>query len=192
MIQRIFLDLDDVCNTLTPYILWWLNIVLDPRDYSIYPGNLDIVLAANKLLGRRRYTRASFWRSIPRRVWAETPESPEYRTLLRWCRSLVGPENVYIATSPTKDPDCLAGKLEWIHNHAPRWLHRQYFVTPRKHLLAQSGTLLIDDNETNCQKFQDGGGRAVRMPRPWNVKSCADPLPYLQGKLTGIFGKVLE
>ena len=181
-IDAIYLDLDDVCNTLTPFLLWWLNCPVQPTDYSAYPGRLDIVRAANKLLGMRRYTRRTFWEAIPRRAWAECPESSIFDRLLRACKRIAG-QNVYIATSPTKDPDCLAGKLEWIHAHLPRWMHRQYFITPRKHLLAKPGTLLIDDNEKNCRLFAAGGGFAIRVPRPWNDAANHESWEYLEAQL---------
>lgn len=183
-IHTIYLDLDDVLNTLTPFILWWLNCPVSPTDYRAYPGKLDIVPAANRLLGCKRYTRTAFWESIPRRVWAETPESPEFAWLLKTCKRVVGRE-IFIATSTTKDPDCLAGKLEWIHAHLPKWMHREYFITPRKWKLAQPGTLLIDDNEGNCRRFEAGGGQAIRFPRPWNTAAGFEPRSYIEPRLLG-------
>jgi hypothetical protein len=182
-IHTIYLDLDDVCNTLTPHLLWWVNCPVEQTDYSTYPGKMEIVPAANRLLGSRRYTRATFWQSIPRRAWAAVPRTPELPWLLRACKRLVG-ENIFLATSPTKDPDCLAGKLEWIQANLPRWLHRQYFVTPRKWKLAQPGTLLIDDNETNCRLFEEHGGRVIRFPRPWNTAASHSPRRYLETYLS--------
>jgi hypothetical protein len=184
-IDTIYLDLDDVCNVLTPYLLWWLNCPVEPTDYSPYPGKMDIVPAANRLLGAKRYTRKTFWEAIPRRAWAECPESPFFGQLLRACKRIAD-QSIYIATSPTKDPDCLAGKLEWIHAHLPRWMHRQYFITPRKHLLARPRALLIDDNESNCRLFEAAGGRAIRVPRPWNDVASHEPWPYLAAQFDQI------
>lgn len=186
-IHTIYLDMDDVLNTLGPYLLWFINCPVEPTDYSLYPGRLDIVPAANRLLGVKRYTRNTFWESMPRRVWADCPKSPECDWLIRRCRSLVG-GSIYVATSPTKDPDCLAGKLEWIHSHLPRWMHRQYSITPRKWKLAQPGTLLIDDNEANCQKFVNGGGVAILFPRPWNEAAGQPIRPFLDAHLKLLAG----
>jgi hypothetical protein len=191
MIDTIYLDLDDVCNTLSPCILWYLNLTREPRDYSVFPTEpMELAVLANRLLAERgvkkRFTRPSFWAAIPRRLWAEAPESPEFRWLLQECKHLAGASSVFIATSPTKDPDCLAGKLEWLHQHAPRWLHRQYFITPRKERLAQPGSLLIDDDENNCRKFEARGGRVIRFPRPWNAEAGKEPLPYLRGQLQSL------
>jgi len=186
MIHTIYLDLDDVLNTLAPYILQHLGAPIAADDYSTYPGRLDIVLAANRMLGRK-YTRTTFWQAISRQVWAETPRSAECCWLLKACKRAVGRE-IYIATSPTKDPDCLAGKLEWIHVHLPKWIHRQFFITPRKWKLAQRGALLIDDNEKNCRKFEAAGGEVLRFPRPWNAAWGQEPRPYLSAGLLHLTG----
>ncbi len=52
-IRRIYLDLDDVCNTLSMHFLSLVGCKISPTDYSEYPitGNVDLTLVANKLLG---------------------------------------------------------------------------------------------------------------------------------------------
>lgn len=185
-IDTIYLDLDDVCNTFTPYLLNRMGCAIEPHDYGGYPGKLDIVPAANLLGLVRNWTRKSFWEAVGREMWVQAPVSNEFHWLLKTCRHYVG-HDIYVATSPTKDPDCLAGKLEWIHEHMPKWMHRQYFITPRKWMLGRPGALLVDDNEKNCRKFEERGGLAIRFPRPWNTAARHEPLAYLKtefGKLT--------
>lgn len=65
MINQIFLDLDDVCNTLAMYALHVQGIDISPTDYSEYPVECgyDVVAAAN-LLGQGYCTVASFWDAI--------------------------------------------------------------------------------------------------------------------------------
>jgi hypothetical protein len=182
MIERVFLDLDDVCNTLAPFVLHSVGCDIGPSDYSRYPRacGFNISDAANEMLGERRYTSATLWASIPRAVWVEVPESDFFPWLLDACVRAVGRENVCIATSPTKDPDCLAGKLEWIHQHFPSWMHRQFAITPRKHLLARPDSLLIDDYSANVERFAACGGYAITVPRPWNDQWAAEPRDYLR------------
>jgi len=181
MIHTIYLDLDDVCNTLTPNLLNYIGCPVVSNDYSLL-RNQDVVAAANRFLGRGRYNQSTFWQSIPRTVWATVPKTPELPWLLRTCQGLVG-KNIYIATSPTKDPDCLAGKLEWIHDNLPRWLHREYFITPRKWRLGCPGALLIDDNKQNCHLFEKHGGRTILFPRPWNSAAGQPVQQYLLDQL---------
>jgi len=191
MIRRIFLDLDDVCNTLAPFVLRSVGCPIGPSDYGHYPREhgFNISNAANAMLGQPLYTPASLWASVPRSVWVNVPESPFFAWLLETCADAVGRENVCIATSPTKDPECLAGKLEWIHDRFPVWMHRQYAITPRKHLLARPDSLLIDDYQENTDRFEAHGGRAVLVPRPWNDNWAADPRDFLAEKLAAALQK---
>jgi len=185
MIHRIFLDLDDVCNTLAPFVLHSVGCDIGSSDYARYPREhgFNISEAANAMLGEFRYTPASFWASMPRSVWVKVPESPFFSWLLEACAKAVGRENVCIATSPTKCPESLAGKLEWIHDHFPKWMHRQYAITPRKHLFARADSLLIDDHSENINRFEAHGGHTVLVPRPWNDNWASDPRNYLEEKL---------
>ena len=170
MIKRILLDIDDVCNRFTMTALHYVGCRIDPMQYDSFPVECqyDIVGAANKLLGYERFSVSDFWEHIPRKFWANTPPSEEFPLLLGWCESLVGQENLCLLTSPTIDPDCLAGKLEWIHRFAPRWLHRQYQVGPCKQFCAMHEALLIDDADKNVNKFREWGGNTLLVPRPWN------------------------
>jgi len=186
MIRRIFLDLDDVCNTLAPFVLHSVGCDIAPSDYARYPREhgFNISDAANDMLGEARYTAATLWDSVPRALWVKVPESDFFPWLLDACAEAVGRENVCIATSPTKDPECLAGKLEWIHDHFPGWMHRQYAITPRKHLFARLDSLLIDDYGDNAKRFKAHGGHSILVPRPWNDNWASDPRGYLEEKLT--------
>ena len=191
MIQRIFLDLDDVCNTLAPFVLHSVGCDIAPTDYAGYPRQFGYRISdvSNFLLGESRYTPATLWASIPRSVWVKVPESPFFRWLLEACAEAVGRENVCIATNPTKCPESLAGKLEWIHGHFPAWMHRQYAITPRKHLFARPDSLLIDDHSDNTDRFQANGGHVMLVPRPWNQNWAFDPRSYLEEKLAAVLGK---
>jgi hypothetical protein len=189
MIQRIFIDLDDVCNTLAVWILYRRGCITSPTDYSLFPVECgyDVVTAANQL-GGLQYTIPSFWGSIPREWWATVPESEIFPWILERCSLLIGRENICIATSPTKDPDCLAGKLEWIHKHCPHWIQRQYAITPRKYLFARDDALLIDDNPHNINVFCRNGGIGLLVPRPWNNFRDLDPRTYVENGLNLLFG----
>lgn len=167
MIRRIFLDLDDVCNTLGPCVLHAVGCRIAPDDYGAYPRQFgyDVSNVANFLLGEARFTPTTFWAAVPRRLWANVPESD-------------------IFTTPTVDPDSSAGKMEWMYAHLPSWMHRQFAITPCKHLLGCDSTaLLIDDYEENIQQFIKEGGQAILVPRPWNAMRHCDTRDYLEKKL---------
>jgi hypothetical protein len=169
---RILLDLDDVCNCFTLYALRHVGCPVGNHDYHLYDHHWgwDIVKAANHLHPDpgRHFTQQSFWESIKREHWSRVPGSPEFFPLLSRCISLVGRENVCILSCPTLDPDCLAGKLEWIQEFMPKDMQRQFLIGPRKHFCARPDALLIDDSDANVTAFREHGGQAILMPRPWN------------------------
>jgi len=187
MIQRIFLDLDDVCNTLAMYVLHVRGIDISQTNYAEYPVacGYDIVAAANSL--GARCTQRNFWRSITQKQWALMPLSDFFPWLLKTCAHLVGRKNIYIVTAsidiPTQAPDYMVGKLEWIYAHFPLWMHQQYVITRHKYLLAQPDTLLIDDHPGHIDAFIKSGGQGLLVPRPWNVHAGCDAKTHLERHL---------
>jgi hypothetical protein len=190
MIREVFLDLDDTCNTLAMHVLRYVGCEVSPRDYRQYPEQcgFEVEKAANYLLGRPRFTGpAQFWKTITRTAWLECPTSELFPWVLHRAARLVGRENVCLATSPTKCPESLAGKLDWIHRHMPPWMHRQYAITPRKHLFGRPGALLIDDLEENIRRFEQRGGCGILVPRPWNRLREAEPFEAVESQLEKFF-----
>lgn len=167
---RLLLDLDDVLNYFAPYILARLGCGNNPECYQGYPreAGWDIVAAANMLHPTRQFTTAEFWGSVTREMWATAPRSREFSLLLTIAGQHFGWENTFILTIPTQDPECMAGKLEWMQSNLPPSLRRNFLVGPPKYLCAQPDALLIDDNEDNVAAFRRNGGQSLLMPRPWN------------------------
>lgn len=76
--------------------------------------------------------------------------------------------NVYFCTSPTIDPQSLAGKAKWIRKHFPG-LHQRFVITRHKYLLAKPNAILIDDDPHNIDLFRANGGKVLLFPQIWNV-----------------------
>lgn len=175
-LKRIILDLDDVLNSLTLYLMKTVfHVDVDIYEYWKFPveAGYDIIKAVSIMNDEPALSVSDFWEKVPRESWQNVPKSRECDWLIEKCAQLVGCDEVYIATSPTKDPESHAAKVIWIRENLPKWLHRQYFITPRKWLLARPDTLLIDDAQHNCTAFWDEGGKSINLPRPWN------PLYYM-------------
>lgn len=168
---RIFIDLDDVLNEFTMTTLDSLGCCAGPYNPE---WGWDIVKAANQMHPHDVFTAASLWNSLDRKHWATLPKSEVCSYLIMRCADFVGRENVYVLSCPTEDPDCLAGKLEWIHSNLPEWIHRQYMIGPQKHLCASPESLLIDDRDRNIEDFAMAGGKTILVPRPWN---CQNSIP---------------
>jgi len=182
MIGRILLDLDDVCNQMTMWFLHWVGCPVNPLDNSRYPieAGYDIVEACNRLHSRSDWTAEEFWDAIPCEAWATVPLSQEFPWVLNRCVDLVGHGNILISTKPGPNPNCLAGKLEWIHANMPVWMHDQYEITPRKDFGPREDTLLIDDNEANIRDMLKAGGQGLLVPRPWNPLNQHNTRLYLE------------
>lgn len=197
---RIILDIDDVLNSLTLHLMQHFGCEVGIHEYSAFPVEAEYdVIRALGILGVEPLntlnvdiwddvTVPMFWNEVTRAdLWRTIPKSPQCDSLLDTCAELVGKEQVFLATTPTKCPQAHAHKLEWIWENLPEWIHRQYFLTPRKWLLGKPGVLLIDDNEDNCIKFREEGGQAICLPRPWNRFHSADTNTSLAFSLSLLF-----
>ncbi len=166
-ITTIEIDIDDVLADCTIAAMHHMGLL----DYTIddYAGDLgrNIYEAYNRKTGIL-YTPAQFWEHFKREWWATLPQLEFCHELISLSASEVGNENVALLTSPTKCGDCLGGKLDWITDNLPKWIHRQYVMTPRKGLCAAPHVLLIDDAEENAAAFTAKGGHVILYPRPWN------------------------
>jgi hypothetical protein len=99
--------------------------------------------------------------------------------LLSGAINLVGTENICILTNPRPEPGCIPGKLAWIRDYLPPWLHDQYLIGKPKHLCAYPEALLIDDCDKNVNAFRKHGGEAILVPRPWNSLHGIDAMEHL-------------
>lgn len=172
-IHTIILDLDDVLNTCTPALAELFGVKLhNPEDTSWHNPKFqwDIIGAVCNALGCDRIGVQEFWDRVPSEFWSAIPKSSICDRLIDTCVSLVGEENITIATSPTKDKKSYGFKVDWIEQHLPKFMHRQFDLTPRKERLSGPGTLLIDDCWDNCVKAHNRNGDYICLPKPWNTK----------------------
>ena len=208
---RIILDIDDVLNSLSLHIMRHFGCDIGPFEYSAFPipGTYDVIAAIVALGQPVPITTnpdfdpndpdgaSEFIPDIPRfwtevtdaDLWRTCPKSLECDRLINTAEVLVGRDQVLLATTPTKCPLSHAHKLEWITENLPDWLHRQYFLTPRKWCLAKPGVVLIDDTNHNCRLFEEEGGHAILLPRPWNDRHTLDTDEVLASELKSFFGE---
>jgi hypothetical protein len=168
-IKRIFLDLDDVLNDFTLSTLRSFG-QMDSYDPA---WGWDIVAACNAAHPLRKMSPEVFWGSLDRKFWASRPKSGMCDWLIEESVRIVGADNVFVLTAPTRHPDCVAGKMEWVHENLPDFLHRQCLYGSHKYVCAQPASLLIDDCDANVDDFILYGGQACLVPRPWNTQCAA-------------------
>ena len=130
----------------------------------------------------------TFWRPLNAQAetfWRTLAPYPWTRAVLDWVESV--PPNWAICTSPSRDPSCPRGKMEWLYANI-RPAFRDVAMTPKKHLLANPRTVLIDDTERMVERFADAGGHSILFPQAWNYKGAmADPWAHVLAELTTRF-----
>jgi len=120
-----------------------------------------------------------FWEPLRSRAfWAELGWMPDGQLILEGLEALVGPENVFLATTPVHGAECIVGKYDWIKSNLPHY-QRRFMVCGSKHGLAHYNSVLVDDHEKNCADFWDRGAGAVLVPRNWNSQHMWSTRPDL-------------
>ena len=176
-VEEIYLDLDDTLNTFTASVGVLYGVATDHEDLSWCQARYGFDLISQlagaypakgwiPLVGEFDYD--TFWFGLQAHLWSACPLTKHCESLYIACMDLVGPNNVFVATSPTKNPNSASGKMQWIQKSLHKFLHRNYFITPRKERLSAPGRLLIDDNQTHLVNWVDRGGTTFRVPKPWN------------------------
>lgn len=93
--------------------------------------------------------------------------------------------DVYICSSPSRDPNCWAQKIEWLAQNM-KIKSSRVILTNHKYLLAKENTTLIDDSINNIIKFQEHGGQGILFEQPWNhyniEKYRANHIIYRKGQ----------
>ena len=196
MIHRIYIDLDDVLNTLVPSIFSFFGIVTKQGTavgYRHYPSNhgWDVIGAVNDMevnvMRGPEIDRYSFWGSFGRGFWATIPKTDECDWLLATAAHQVGREGVFILTKAV-GANSLAGKHDWVNRNLPEWMHDRMITCAHKDCCAASDSLLIDDNQDNIQAFAARGGHVIMRPRPWNDLWELD-FGYVKTQLKALFSE---
>ena len=182
-ISHIFIDIDGVLNRFVTYILMRLGCNIEDDDRIFKPEWGWDIYKAYVYYHKQPLTENEFWDHITREMWATVPLTSEAWPIINLAVELVGEKNVCLLSAPPRGADQLAGKLEWIQNNMPKWLHRQYLFGPKKHYCARPDHLLIDDADHNCRDFVAVGGLAILVPRPWNKNHELPTLEFVTTKL---------
>lgn len=110
-----------------------------------------------------------FWEPADAEFWAGLEMCPDGHQILEACVSLFGTDNVCLLTSPSLNEGATDGKVRWIYENLPAF-KRQFLVGAAKEFCAHERAVLVDDYDSNVEKFRRHGGRAVLVPRPWNTR----------------------
>lgn len=183
-ISRIMLDLDDVFNNFTMHAIRYLGGKLDKFPVKV---GYDLVAALNLTHPtNQHWTPEQVWGMLGDDLWDHMPMSDFYQIVLDYSVEIVGKNQVFICSTLTDNVHCTAGKLKWMKRNLPKWLQGQYVLTSKKSLLADRHTLLVDDYHGNILAFEEAGGQAILVPRPWNPYNRCDTKLFLISSLNYI------
>lgn len=164
---KCFLDLDGVLSDFMLHCHAWHRL---PYDYDKYPypvGEWDCIPPQDMSL-------EDFWGALDIEYWATMPWTEDGMEILQLVEDTFGKENICILTSPSRNPECAAGKLLWIQNNIPAY-RRRFLIGPPKHFCAGKDRFLVDDSDKNLREFNAWGGHGVCVPRKWNKEhACTE------------------
>ncbi len=175
--MTIYLDMDGVVSDAHDAFLRAMGRDDLIKDYPAGEFNVDKVAGVSA---------KTMWRDVAargRELWSKMKKLPWADELYAELKKL---GDVVFLTSPSQDPDSLAGKLEWLQRFTKRKDFTDYVMTSRKELLAAPGTVLIDDRPSNCEKFRTAGGKAVLFPARWQGSSVDDVWEALPAVLANV------
>lgn len=174
---HIFLDLDGVLANFVGGVEEEFDADLSNLDHWGIWKSLDI-------------SSHDFWNKLRDnpRFWFDLEPYPWARDLVNLCLEK-SKGNTTIVTSPDMTAHTYGQKAAWIMKFYPG-LARKFFVGPEKHLLAQPDRILIDDADSNIEKFHKAGGRTITFPQKWNKagfnffeEKSPNPIGYIRDQL---------
>lgn len=161
MFQVLYLDCDGCLSDFYSSALKALGKDKEVIERTLLPGTWSMEPACG-------VTEDEFWDIINNtpNFWESLDVLPNARGLVKVCEKYFG-EEILLLTSPSKNPQSYAGKAVWVQKHFPKYA-RRLMVGPKKHMLAHSNAVLVDDYEVNCSKFEERGGKTVLVPNRGN------------------------
>ncbi len=142
MITHILLDMDGV---LCDFVSAAMRVHGKTFDEAAWPKGRNDLAA---ILG---VTTTAFWQGIDRfdeeqGFWCRLKAYPWLHDLT----AMAEPFGFTIATAPSRDSFCAAGKIQWLQRHFGERFSG-YMIGCRKELLAGPGRVLIDDRDRECE-----------------------------------------
>jgi len=165
--MKCFLDMDGVVADIVLGMCHHFKVA-NPFDDPAYHGPHTYNLMS--IVGKG----PELWADLGFGFWADLPETSEAAQIVDLVTQCFGVENVCILSRPTSNIGCMAGKRMWIERHFPQFAN-QFLFGIKKEFCASETALLIDDTQENVKAFEDAGGLAFLVPRPWNDRHADEP-----------------
>jgi len=172
--KTILLDIDGVLADFVGATL----ALFGRQEVSVDRWNFhtQLGMTSNEMWNRIDGAGHDFWADMPKLPWADELVEMLIRSGL----------TTILCTSPSLSDGCNSGKVAWIRKNFPQF-HRQFMITPCKHLL-RGDFVLIDDSDDNVKKFRQNSQPAILFPQPWNLNMdlIANRIGYIKFSLEGL------
>jgi hypothetical protein len=160
---RIFCDLDGVCS-------WWEKAACEALDIDYDDPEIREQLKT----GRKRMEDfaggdAEMWAKIDAKgeeFWTDMPKLPWAERLYEFLNEQTN--DFSFLTSPSGNPVCASGKVKWLKKYFGEKF-KNFLIGKNKHLCASPDCLLVDDDDTKCEKFREYGGHVFQWPHPLKI-----------------------
>jgi len=162
---RIYSDMDGyIANFIERFLNKFGITDYTHDDINYYDHIFDILkyqYGINKTKAWKELNDKNFWKTIDPYPWLD---------LVSKHMTLVDPNWTVITSLPLNKSEGINGKSLWIKEYLPE-IYKQKrvaFVASKKYLFAHSCAILIDDNETIIDEFEQWKGKGILVPMPWN------------------------
>lgn len=176
MQREIYLDLDGVC---VDFISGAISAHNHDPDEVLARWATDHrgVLNPYDVMGIEMDTFLDRLHEMGESFWIELKAYPWFEDLYM---QLSGIGHVMFCTASTRSPSCLSGKLHWLQE---RFGHdfQDFVLTTHKERLAHRDACLIDDFDSNVNRFRLRGGHGILFPQIWNSNHviAQNPVEYV-------------
>lgn len=158
----VYLDCDGVFADFVTGILAALDYPFDGHDSWPWGRVFDIFpLIGTNWAEASKLCTADFWAGLP---WMSDGQRIRDEVWKRF-----RPDETMLLTKPMDHDDSYTGKAQWVTREMPELRHRLVPTHIAKSEFAFDwNCLLIDDSQENVDAFNNAGGAAILVPRPWN------------------------
>jgi 5'(3')-deoxyribonucleotidase len=141
--------------------------------------------ALKEKYGTPTFNTNDFWRKIDEAgqwFWDGLEAMPWQSELLALVESIT--DDWFIVSAPSWCPSSFSGKVKYLKRVFGKRFDR-FLLTPHKTLFANESAVLIDDRESNIQKFVEAGGEGILFPTYHNClhEKRDDPMSFIREKL---------
>lgn len=182
-LSQICLDYDSVLVNWTGAVAKCFGI--DPKEFH---SKFTLGKTPEGILGVSEEEMWARLETFGEKFWVDIEPYPWALDLYHFCTGIAP---TIVLTKPCKHPFSCSGKVISLKNLFGASFSN-FLIGPRKEFCAHPTSLLVDDMERNCSKFEARGGLSVLFPQPWNrlrdvaLQSPESGFKYAQEEITRI------